>query len=126
LYTHLKKISDVKLYGSDSLQAICGASVKMCTPKQLTENIGLTVPERPFDIYFDMQPLHLNSLTINHSKMYKNGTKLPEEALTIKPILPDHYKCNETFQYGTMDFGAKCSCKVNVDSFFFLKLKIFD
>ena len=84
----------------------------MCTPKQFTENVGLTVPERPFDIYFEMQPLDMNELEIKHTRKYKNGTKLPEEILSFKPILPDHYKCNETFQYGTFDFGAKCSCKV--------------
>lgn len=105
---------DVKLYGSDSLQAICGATVKMCTPKQFTTNIGLIVPERPFDIYFEMEPLYSDEFKINHSISYPNRTALPEETIPIKPLMPDNYKCNQTFQYGTMDFGAKCSCKVRV------------
>ena len=106
--------SDVKLYGSDSLQAICGASVKLCTPKQFTENVGLIVPERPFDIYFDMQPLDVTEIELNNTRKYKNGTNLPEETISFKPLLPDYYKCNETFQYETFDFGAKCSCKARI------------
>ena len=114
--------SDLKLYGSDTLQAICGVPAKLCTPQQYTKNIGLTVDERPFDIYFDLQPFNSSELLVQIAKKYKNGTLISDNVHEIKTLMPNYHKCNETFQYETYEYGAKCSCKVKKWQYFIQRL----
>ena len=98
------------MYGDDGIFPICGEKGKYCTPRKLMDHLGTYVPERPFDIYakitneseYDLDNVVTRVNDQNESKHYR-----------IKPVNPKYHLCNETYQYGDMDYGAKCSCKVS-------------
>ena len=106
--------SDLKLYGSDALQSFCGVASKKCTPYDFGKHIGLTVRERPFDIYFKIQPSNITRLDVTIEKKYINSTsttRTVNEEHRIVPMNAKFHRCNESYQYGEIDYGAKCSCK---------------
>lgn len=115
--------SDLKIYGSDSLQSLCGVPSKSCTSDLFGDYIGLKVKERPFDLYFKLVSLLNNTnvefihsitqTTVDDDKIESRATN----DFLIKPVSPRYHRCNESYQYGDLDYGAKCSCKVNLLTF---------
>ncbi len=116
------------MYGSDALQSLCGVPSKRCTPQLLGTYLGLTVPERPFNITFVFEDVQTNPFRVvkNHRKyMNLSGNQLhtisysyntvlvkeEEKLVRVEPANPIFHRCYESFQYGDYDYGAKCSCK---------------
>ena len=98
------------MYGDDAITSICGETSKSCTPQAMMHYLGLAVPERPFNIY--AKPSNLTEYILTNHKL--NGSKhIETRTITIKPVKPKYYRCNETYQYGDYDYGAKCGCKVS-------------
>jgi hypothetical protein len=54
---------------------------------------------RPMDIYFNL---------FDGPKTLQQDNKVYE----IAPIKPVYHMCNESYKYGDLEYGAKCSCKV--------------
>ena len=96
------------------MQSFCGVPSKKCTPYDFGKHIGLTVRERPFDIFFKIQPSNTTQLDVTIEKKYINTTstiKTVNEQHRIVPMNAKFHRCNESYQYGEIDYGAKCSCK---------------
>ena len=72
--------------------------------------LGLVVSNRPFDIY--TKPSNLTEYSLPNYQV-SIDKKYESRSLTIKPVKPKFHRCNETYQYGDLDYGAKCSCKVS-------------
>ncbi|CAF1006470.1 unnamed protein product [Brachionus calyciflorus] len=108
----IESCHDVKLYGSDALQGFCGVPSKQCTPEIYVNHMGLVVTQNPFKVDFYINKTHEEIIPIRQIReVMVDVVKEETHDFTIQPILPKYYKCNESFQFGDLDFGAKCSCK---------------
>lgn len=111
------KKSDLKFYGSDALHGFCGVASKECTPEQFGKHIGLAVTQRPFNMYFKVTD-DKQSRFVTAKQSYKNpSVGLTDEqtnVFNITPLSMPFHRCNESYQYGDLDYGAKCSCKVSL------------
>lgn len=76
----------------------------------MMDYLGLIVAERPFDIHVVLT--NFTEYTVDFEIINNNSKQ--SKSLLIKPVKPVYYKCNETYQYGDLDYGAKCSCKVSL------------
>lgn len=109
----------MKLYGSDALHGFCGVPSKSCMPDTFVKHIGQEVAERPFNMYFKLDTptglRQINVLYVNQSEIVQSENV----SYLIKTVNPHYHRCNESFKYGDLEYGAKCSCKV---SFKFLSM----
>jgi hypothetical protein len=94
--------------------SICGVKAIYCTPSKMMEYLGLVVPEKPFDIYAKIT----NLTEYNIDLEFELNGSIRNKNYLIKPAKPKHHRCNETYQYGDLDYGAKCGCKVSFEIFF--------
>ena len=93
--------------------SFCGVQSKLCTPAQFGLFIGLKVSERPFDIAFKLfneKELRNHSLSMNVT-YHNKTTSLVSARKDLKPLDVKFHMCNESYQYGDIEYGAKCSCK---------------
>ncbi len=105
----------MKIYGDDALQGLCGMSAKSCNGQNIGDFLGLKVNLRPMDIKFTL--LDEKQIKVEREITYfvDNKELKKTKQFDIKPILPEYHACNESFQYGDLEYGAKCSCKVNLN-----------
>lgn len=110
---------DLKLYGSDALQGFCGVPAKQCTPEQYGYNMGLVVTQNPFKMNFILNQTEEKMLPIHRTRIdHDENTKIEDTVdFLIKPVMPKYFMCNQSFQFGDLDYGSKCSCKVRTNSF---------
>ena len=113
----LLKKSDIKLYCEDAIMSICGVKAIYCTPSKMMEYLGLVVPEKPFDIY----AIITNLTEYNTDLEFDLNGSIQNKNYLIKPANPKYHRCNETYKYGDLDYGAKCGCKVR----FFVNFLVF-
>lgn len=106
---------DIKLYSSDALQGFCGVPSKQCTPEQYTYHMGLVVDQNPFKVHFIINQTDEKVVPIKQLRLDENNNIIKAETndFHTRPILPKYFKCNESFQFGDLDYGSKCSCKVS-------------
>lgn len=59
-----------------------------------------------------MNDSHTRQVTA--SQTYKMGSTVTEKrnVFKITPIGPKFHRCNQSYEYGELDYGAKCNCKV--------------
>lgn len=110
----------MKFYGSDALHGFCGVASKYCTPEQFGYHIGLKVSQRPFNIYFKVvNDTHTRAVTATQTYRDQTGEIITEQrnVFDMKPVAPQSHRCNESYQYGDLDYGSKCSCKVMIKFF---------
>ena len=68
---------------------------------------------RPMNIQFNLKDeREIKFETYDASSMEKR-------TYDVKTIVPIYHQCNESYQYGDLEYAAKCSCKVRI--FFNLK-----
>lgn len=104
---------DIKLYGSDVLQGFCGVPGKQCTPEIFGYHMGHVIKQNPFKMNFILNQTDEKMLPIIRSTTDNTGvTKQETVDFLIKPIMPKFFMCNESFKFGDLDYGSKCSCKV--------------
>jgi hypothetical protein len=92
----------MKFASVDAIELFCGASAKLCTPQKFGEHLGLTIVERIMDIVFE--------IVANSTQIQK---KINNELIERNLIYPRAYRCNESYHFEGIEYGAKCSCKVN-------------
>lgn len=50
--------------------------------------------------------------TLRHTQLDPITKK--EITYDVKTVKPHFHACNESFQYGSLEYGAKCSCRVSL------------
>lgn len=104
---------DIKLYGSEVLQGFCGVPGKQCTPEIFGHHMGQVIKQNPFKMNFILNQTDEKTLQISRTTIRDSESKKEETIdFLIKPIMPKFFMCNESFQFGELDYGSKCSCKV--------------
>ncbi len=79
---------------------------KSCSGQFLGDFLGLKVPMRPMNIHFNLQDeQELKFETYDALTMEKR-------IYDVKTIAPIYHLCNESYQYGNLEYASKCSCKV--------------
>lgn len=93
--------------------SLCNRPSKACTNHHFLNFLGLEVAHRPFDIDF-----HLISTekTIEKQIAYSNYsdeiTPVTKRTVELIPKSFKTYRCNESYEFVDVEYGAKCSCKV--------------
>lgn len=80
---------------------------KSCTGQFLGDFLGLKVPMRPMNIQFNLKD--------EHELQFETYDALTMEKRTydVKTINPNYHQCNESYQYGNLEYATQCSCKVS-------------
>ncbi|RMZ99210.1 niemann-pick c1, partial [Brachionus plicatilis] len=107
----IESCRDVKLYGSDALQGFCGVPAHMCTPEQYAHHMGLEVEQNPFKMNFILNQTEQKTLSIHRTRIEQQQQKEDTVDALIQPVMPQYFMCNQSFQFGDLDYGSRCSCK---------------
>jgi hypothetical protein len=90
--------------------SLCNVPSRKCTSIQMGSYLGFEVPMRPMEIMFKLSNEKERTDTIE--LFNKTSNEKTSKTLSFKPTSPKYHMCNESFSYGTLFYGAKCSCKV--------------
>lgn len=82
-------------------------SAQKCSGQDLGNYMGLITSFRPMDINFTLK--EEKEFQYEYFDPFENKTKITD----IKTIIPKYHRCNESYQYGILEYASPCSCKVS-------------